>query len=61
MNFAVKAEQRSYISVFVLVGKTSVRIKDLLKQTECLRTVLKNLLYRWPDRFTVKLLVHSEI
>ena len=61
MNFAVKAEQRSYISVFVLVGKTSVLIKDLLKQTECLRIVLKNLLFRWPYRFTVKLLVHSEI
>ena len=39
MSFAVKAEQRSYISVFVLVGKTSVLIKDLLKQTECLRRI----------------------
>ena len=63
MSFEVKAEQQSCIVVFVLLKVwTLFRLEfNLLKQMECVRTVSRNLLYRWHKYFIVKHLIQSEM
>ena len=61
MNFNVKAEHRSFTRVFVLLGISPCQTRDLLKQTWCVRTVLRNYLYRWHKRFIVKYFFQNEM
>ena len=59
MNSDFKAQ--SCTRVFVLLGMSPCQTKDLLKQTECERTVSRNLLYFWHKHFTVNNLFLSKM